>query len=133
MSPAISSEKKAAIATRKKYKASTRPAIVDARSGNNGVPDHIWGGYIPGLQSLFKMRRLNAELAEHAEESSEHFFSAVCAVSALNAICPQSLWDSGFGVRIRCFSLRTIIRMNVPSARTVAAPATRNARITIRP
>src|ERR1700680_2296650 len=41
MSPAISSEKKTAIAMRKKYKASTRPAIVDARSGNSGVPDPI--------------------------------------------------------------------------------------------
>ena len=36
------------------------------------------------------MRRLNAELAEHAEKSW-HFFSAVSAVSALNVICSQPL------------------------------------------
>src|SRR5204863_7824314 len=34
-------EKKPETATRNKYKASTRPAMVDACSGNNGVPDHI--------------------------------------------------------------------------------------------
>src|SRR5215208_1143372 len=37
----MSSEKNAETASRKKYKASTRPAMVDADSGNNGVPDHI--------------------------------------------------------------------------------------------
>jgi polyvinyl alcohol dehydrogenase (cytochrome) len=37
------------------------------------------------------MRRLNAELAEHAEKSLRHFFSAASAVSALNVICSQSL------------------------------------------
>src|SRR5438445_6168510 len=36
MRPAISSEKKTATASRKKYSASTRNAIVDARSGNRG-------------------------------------------------------------------------------------------------
>src|SRR5205809_556210 len=32
------------MASRKKYRASTRPAMVDACSGNNGVPDHIPNG-----------------------------------------------------------------------------------------
>src|SRR5438874_10789098 len=36
MRPAISSEKNAARASRKKYSASTRQAIVDAASGNSG-------------------------------------------------------------------------------------------------
>src|SRR5207247_1992992 len=36
MSPAISSEKNPATPTRKKYSASTRPAIVEALSGNRG-------------------------------------------------------------------------------------------------
>src|SRR5919198_2329384 len=44
MRPAISSEKKTAIATRKKYRASTREAIVEARSGKRGgtllLPHH---------------------------------------------------------------------------------------------
>src|SRR6266545_4260685 len=35
------SEKNTEMATRKKYNASTRPAIVDADSGKSGVPDHI--------------------------------------------------------------------------------------------
>ena len=39
--PAISSEKKTEIASRKKYSASTRPAIVEACSGKRGVPVHI--------------------------------------------------------------------------------------------
>ena len=44
MRPAISSEKTAVTARRKKYNASTLDAIVDALSGNSGVPDHmaIW-------------------------------------------------------------------------------------------
>jgi hypothetical protein len=34
-------EKKLEIARRKKYSASTRPAIVEALSGNSGVPVHM--------------------------------------------------------------------------------------------
>jgi len=41
-----------------------------------------------------KIRRLNAELAEHAEKSPKHFFSAASAASALNVICSQTLTDS---------------------------------------
>src|SRR5471032_2999652 len=37
----MSSEKKTEIASRKKYSASTRPAMVEACSGKSGVPDHI--------------------------------------------------------------------------------------------
>src|SRR5215510_3454282 len=44
MSPAISSEKNMAMPSRKKYSASTRLAIVDARSGKRGMPDHISTG-----------------------------------------------------------------------------------------
>src|SRR4051812_1778594 len=44
MRPAISSEKKAEMASRKKYSASTRPATVEALSGNSGVPVHILRG-----------------------------------------------------------------------------------------
>src|SRR5829696_7505758 len=41
INPAISREKNVVNATRKKYSASTRPAIVDAASGKSGVPDHM--------------------------------------------------------------------------------------------
>ena len=34
---------------------------------------------------------MNAELAEHAEKSPKHFFSAASAASALNVICSQTL------------------------------------------
>ena len=37
-----------------------------------------------------KIRCLNAELAEHAEKSPKHFFSAASAASALNVICSQT-------------------------------------------
>src|SRR5436190_20222239 len=40
-SPAISSPKNPENTRREKYSASTRPAIVEAPSGNNGVPFHI--------------------------------------------------------------------------------------------
>src|SRR5678816_134211 len=39
--PAISKPKNPDTARRKKYRASTRPAIVEAPSGNNGVPGHM--------------------------------------------------------------------------------------------
>src|SRR6185295_4744064 len=41
MRPAMRSEKKIATASRKKYSASTRDAIVDAASGKSGVPVHM--------------------------------------------------------------------------------------------
>src|SRR5436309_3186290 len=41
MRPAMRSEKKTVTPMRKKYSASTRLAIADARSGNRGVPDHM--------------------------------------------------------------------------------------------
>jgi hypothetical protein len=43
INPAIRSEKNTVRATRKKYNASTRLAIVEADSGKRGVPDHISG------------------------------------------------------------------------------------------
>src|SRR5262245_39818505 len=50
MRPAMSSEKKVATPRRKKYSASTRDAIVDAASGNSGVPVHMrLAPRIPGL------------------------------------------------------------------------------------
>ena len=42
-----------------------------------------------------QIRRLNAELAEHAEKSPKHFFSAASAASALNVICSQTLQADG--------------------------------------
>src|SRR5690348_10454111 len=47
-SPAISRPKNPDTASRKKYSASTRPAMVEAPSGNNGVPLHIWLTTPPG-------------------------------------------------------------------------------------
>src|SRR5256885_15264857 len=51
--------------------------------------------HLPYVVSAFgaceKIRRLNAELAEHAEKSPKHFFSAASAASALNVICSQTL------------------------------------------
>src|SRR5258705_322108 len=40
--PAISREKKAVTATRNRYNASTREAIVDAPKGNRGVPEDMF-------------------------------------------------------------------------------------------
>src|SRR6266508_476581 len=41
INPAISAEKKTATTIRNRYSASTRPAIVEARSGKSGIPVHI--------------------------------------------------------------------------------------------
>src|SRR5712671_7931966 len=65
MRPAMSSEKKTETATRKKYSASTRPAIVDARSGNNGVPVHM---SVSGSSLAYKLNRTTSPLTSKHDD-----------------------------------------------------------------
>src|SRR5580765_2626480 len=80
MRPAMSSEKKTVIAMRKKYSASTRPAMVDARSGNSGVPVHMsaptcgdWGLGARGWATSFPANHHHDERAvqEHRRTAGE--------------------------------------------------------------
>src|SRR4030095_9604657 len=69
--PAMSSEKKVERPSRKKYSASTRPAMVDARSGKSGIPDHISTGagcWVLGARCARATVASNHDQDERAED-----------------------------------------------------------------
>src|SRR5438034_6144779 len=72
--------------------------------------------HLPYVVSAFgaceKIRRLNAELSEHAEKSPKHFFSAASAASALNVICSQT--EGGHYVRFCTASSAQRTRAEAP-------------------